>query len=214
MWDLNFGTWISHRGLHSGLRPWAPTSQIKVANKIATCCQNGHGMASCCLFFFFFFFLFHSSLMLAGRRKDWQQIVSDSLRRWCCSCCCCTFLTSIPLYSRRRERKKPRPAPSHDHHETGWERISSRERAGERSVIESYNRSAAIQKGRLEGPKKQKELMTRKSGTIFASIHRSRFTRAINSIRAAPPAISRCGCNLWPLLQGCRILIAAELGIW
>ncbi len=24
MWDLNFGTWISHRGLHSGLRPWAP----------------------------------------------------------------------------------------------------------------------------------------------------------------------------------------------
>jgi len=26
MWDLNFGTWISHRGLHSGLRPWAPTS--------------------------------------------------------------------------------------------------------------------------------------------------------------------------------------------
>ncbi len=26
MWDLNFGTWISHRGLHSGLRPRAPTS--------------------------------------------------------------------------------------------------------------------------------------------------------------------------------------------
>ncbi len=26
MWDLNFGTWISHRALHSGLRPWAPTS--------------------------------------------------------------------------------------------------------------------------------------------------------------------------------------------
>jgi hypothetical protein len=23
MWDLNFGTWISHRGLHSGLRPRA-----------------------------------------------------------------------------------------------------------------------------------------------------------------------------------------------
>jgi len=29
MWDLNFGTWISHRGLHSGLRPWAPTSNTE-----------------------------------------------------------------------------------------------------------------------------------------------------------------------------------------
>ncbi len=33
MWDLNFGTWISHRGLHrglhSGLRPWAPTSNYR-----------------------------------------------------------------------------------------------------------------------------------------------------------------------------------------
>jgi hypothetical protein len=29
MWDLNFGTWISHRGLHSGLRPRAPTSVDK-----------------------------------------------------------------------------------------------------------------------------------------------------------------------------------------
>jgi hypothetical protein len=27
MWDLNFGTWISHRGLHRG-RPRAPTSLI------------------------------------------------------------------------------------------------------------------------------------------------------------------------------------------
>jgi len=26
MWDLNFGTWISHRGLYSGLWPRAPTS--------------------------------------------------------------------------------------------------------------------------------------------------------------------------------------------
>ncbi len=26
MWDLNFETLISHRGLHSGLRPQAPTS--------------------------------------------------------------------------------------------------------------------------------------------------------------------------------------------
>jgi hypothetical protein len=58
-------------------------------------------------------------------------------------------------------------------------------------VIESYNRSAVIQKERLEGKKKQKELMTRKSGTMFTSIHPSRFTRAINSIHAAAAAISR-----------------------
>jgi hypothetical protein len=25
-WFPGCGTWISHRGLHSGLRPWAPTS--------------------------------------------------------------------------------------------------------------------------------------------------------------------------------------------
>ncbi len=58
-------------------------------------------------------------------------------------------------------------------------------------MIESYNRSAVIQKERLEGKKKQKELMTRKSGTMFTSIHPSRFTRAINSIHAAAAAISR-----------------------
>jgi hypothetical protein len=62
-------------------------------------------------------------------------------------------------------------------------------------VIESYNRSAAIQKGRLVRGKKQKEL-TRKSGTMFTSIHPSRFTRAINSIHAAAAAISQGGCNL------------------
>jgi hypothetical protein len=32
MWDLNFETWISHRGLHSGLLPRAPTSGYKVTN--------------------------------------------------------------------------------------------------------------------------------------------------------------------------------------
>jgi hypothetical protein len=28
-WDLNFGAWISHTGLHSGLRPQAPTSSLR-----------------------------------------------------------------------------------------------------------------------------------------------------------------------------------------
>jgi hypothetical protein len=34
MWDLNFGTWISHRGLHSGLRPRAPTSKKNLKAKL------------------------------------------------------------------------------------------------------------------------------------------------------------------------------------
>jgi len=34
MWDLNFGTWISHKGLHNGLRPRAPTSIYKFTTSV------------------------------------------------------------------------------------------------------------------------------------------------------------------------------------
>jgi hypothetical protein len=180
----------------------------------------GNGMASCCLFFFFVFF-FHSSLMLAGSLAE-KRLTANSF--WQFETLMLFLLLAAAaaavvhswlqfLYTAEEEEKENHAqllvaTTIRDEREYRVESGPERDQWS-RAIIDQQR----FRKEDLWGEKKQKEL-TRKSGTMFTSIHPSRFTRSINSIHAAAAAISRGGCNLWPLLHGCRILIAADLGIW